>query len=312
MAIAASGAAKLRLDGILLVNGMSMDGARVIVVSADAEPKVITEALDRFTLDLDLQAEYLISFERPGCVSKELRFSTKVPEDRMGSGGFFFPFQVTLAAPGNGRHYEYAGPVGFIHYVKEINAFGYDTDYRVARNEALAERLELVRRTLELPAPGTAAPVPASTPAGNPVSARKDIQREANVGPGSFATVASTVSEVAPKVHVIKTIANDVSRVPGKDEALSTEGGMHSGKNMQVQEGHQPLALAYEPPTPVESGDFTRDLELGKLHTTSIIRVRRGTQENEYRRVVSYYGGVTYFCNGHPCSEATYNLGVSR
>lgn len=302
----------MRLDGVLLVRGMSMDGARVIVVSADREPKVITDALDHFTLDLDLQAEYLISFERPGCVSKELRFSTLVPEDHLGTGSFFFPFQVTLFAPGNGRHYEYAGPVGYIHFVKEINAFGYDTDYRVAKDESLSKRLDLVRKTLGMLAVGGAVQVGGAEPDISPLPAGKDMQRGGDGGTSRFATMAPIASEVAPMVHVLKARDNEPLPATIKEQAISPKEGMEGGQPGEHQEARPPLAWMDESGGPVEGNDFSRELEMGKLHLTTIVKVRRGVQEVEYRRVVSYYGGVTYFCNGLPCSETTYNLGVAR
>jgi hypothetical protein len=57
-----------------------MAGAKVILVSDAGEEQVITHGLDRMVLQLDLQQSYLLSIERPGCISKQLVFNTTVPE----------------------------------------------------------------------------------------------------------------------------------------------------------------------------------------------------------------------------------------
>jgi hypothetical protein len=53
-------------------------------------------------LQLDLQQSYLLSIERPGCISKQLVFNTTVPSCCIRAEGYSFPFQVNLEAPPHG------------------------------------------------------------------------------------------------------------------------------------------------------------------------------------------------------------------
>ena len=312
--MAVLGSPNLHLDGILLVSGMSREGARVIVVSEDGASEVLTEGLARFTLDLDLQTEYLISFERPGCISKELRFSTKVPVGYPVGEGFYFPFQVTLAPPAAGLHYTYAGPVGYIHFDKDINAFGYDTDYRIANDEVLSKRLELVRTTLEPP------PIPVASPASMPVKSTATIPdwimelSEAISGQDHSGTLAPTVSQVAPKVHVLevpiaeKPIVDEPTR-PAMAERMDQAGG--SGPDA-AQIELPPSVPVYAMALASKDSYYSKDVEADGLRVITTITVKHGIQNDEFRKVVSYYGGTTYFCNGRTCSEWTYNRGVAR
>lgn len=309
----AMGAASLHLDGILLVKGMSMDSARVIVVSADAAPRVITEGLAHFTLELDLQGEYLISFERPGCVSKALQFNTRVPAGQLAGEGFYFPFQVTLAPPASGQHFAYAGPVGYIHFDPGLQAFGYDTDYRIAKNEVLTKRLELVHAQLERPALSEARPV---SPAGKvepPLPDRPNDRREEGDAPGRYHTLAPVVSEVAPKVHVL-----EVPDLPREALAEASKPKEAAQPVPEAQRAGTPpgegTSVPVQPQTMASldrGGHYSKSVEADQLHVITTITFDKDGSRMEYRRVVSYYGGTTYFCNGAACSEATYIQGIS-
>lgn len=291
----------LRLDGKLIVKGMPMEGARVIVVSHDKEPEVLTGNLSHFTLTLDLHKDYLLSFERPGCMSKQLQFSTKLPTGAV-VRVFDFPFQVTLEAALPGGHMEYAGPVGYIQYDGRLNDFGYNTDYRVQQDAVLSERLEKARgelRATSLSGGGnpvalasTAAPAVAGKPV-PPVEAR----RSAPVA-GKEQT-APSVRLTPPMVHVLdRTEPRNPARkaeevqpapVPPPEPSVVNDG--------PVDDGRSALGLASE-------------VQVDPLHVTTIVTRVDGDRKVEYRRVASYYGSVTYFCNGRPCSAEVYYKGV--
>ncbi|MBK6891747.1 MAG: hypothetical protein IPH00_01045 [Flavobacteriales bacterium] len=300
----------LDLDGILMIRGMSMAGARVIIVTPDEEPRTLTTGLAHFSLHLKLNTDYLLSFERPGCVSKQLQFNTAVPDGYPVGEGFYFPFQVTLEPMPKGQEFAYAGPVGLIHFDQYINAFGYDTDYRVTKNEVLAKRLELARTGLEQqaePVRGEAAvPMPGSS--GN--LSGKGV--EAPDTPHDV--LAPVVSRTAPRVHVLEMPKERLEPVPAHSASLHVA----LDEFRPSRPGPELLALGAAPAknelnAPVAmSSDRWKVVHADRLHVITSIKVQEKDREVEYRRVVSYYGGITFFRDGFPCSEKTYEDGSAR
>lgn len=309
------GSAQLHLDGILIVNGLPLEGSRVIMIAKDGEAQVLTEGLSHFTLRLDLQKDYLVSFERPGCVSKQLRFNTNVPAENLSPDGFRFPFQVTLEPAPEGQRMEYAGPVGYIHFDGKLNDFSYSTDYRMLKDDFLAKELELIQTKLmsEVPSASPVAPHPAHD-AGLTASMRKPVMAEAIKPVRAQDMVAPVVSRTPPMVHVLAT-ATAPSPVSLNDIEPGTPHTAH------------PLSLALSEPARTEAVVMKRlaepldveavpvvekEVQVDSLRVTTIIRLHRGMTTDEYRRVVSYYGGTTYFCNGYACSADTFQRGVNR
>lgn len=302
--------AGLNLDGIMMIRGMSMAGARVIIITGQGTPRVLTRDLDHFSLRLDLGTEYLLSFERPGCVSKQLRFNTSVPSGYPVEDGFYFPFQVTLEPLPEGQRFTYAGPVGSIHFDKYINAFGYDTDYRIAKDEVLSKRLDLARTELERDAARDPGPevVPSS-------GSSASLVTKTPVPSGSpYELIAPTVSRTAPLVHVLETPVERMDALPSDEKPL------YVAQDEIRPIGPGPELLA-QGPAPGKQGlqasaamPFQRwkDVRADRLHVITTIMVQEEEREVEYRRVVSYYGGITYFRDGMPCSEMIYQKGIDH
>lgn len=305
-------AAGLHLDGMLLVQGQSLEGARVIIVGHGKEPLVLTRSLAHFNLELELNSEYLFSFERPGCITKQLRFNTEVPQS---GDDYYFPFQVTLAPPPQGQSFTYAGPVGHIRYDRRLEDFAYDTDYRTVRNEKLEKQVELARLALRDAGMDRSAPV-------SPVSLlqtgkeRRPVRHGDMDGgqSGFFGTRAGTVSQMAPLVHVVEHIQRTTPAL----------GLIEPHEAMVAETPQMGTVLAAAPPpkhTTTADGLFaqrktsrnkTTEVLVSKLHVITIVRVHADGQQEEYRRVASYYGGVAYFKNGTPCTEALYRRELAR
>jgi hypothetical protein len=306
----AFGTAQLQLDGLLIVKGLPLEGSQVIVITREGEAQVLTKGLSRFTLHLDLQKDYLVSFERPGCVSKQLRFNTNVPAENLNPEGFRFPFQVTLEPAPEGQRMEYAGPVGYIHFDAKLNDFSYSTDYRMLKDDFLAEKLERIQTKLK----SMVHPVPpvAPGPAMDEGLTASTRQKQLVKPPVNTDMIAPMVSRTPPMVHVLDTSAvpspppksrldpppaghrvSPASPAPDHSEAVATKGASepwHLGKVIAVE----------------------KEVQVDSLHVITIIRFQKGTSTDEYRRVVSYYGGTTYFKNGQACSEDTFQRSVAR
>jgi hypothetical protein len=116
-------AGTLMLDGKLDVEEGDLSGAIISVYKDDAPMQEITEGLRHFALELELGHTYLLSFAKPGCVTKELLLDAHTPEHHARSY-FSFLFQVTLKA--GKADYAYDAPVAIIHFDADEQGFNYD------------------------------------------------------------------------------------------------------------------------------------------------------------------------------------------
>lgn len=303
-----AGPEALLVDVKVIVKGLPMEGARVIVVSKDTEQQVVDDNLSHFRLELGLQKDYLFSFERPGCMSKQLRFNTAVPPDRLSPRGYSFPFQVTLEPIPSGQRMEYAGPVGYIHFDEATGNFGYSTDYRIQRDAVMEERLESVRAKLDVPT--AVARATRSGKNGGPEKMAVLRPRAEGTAPQGLhlgEQMAPTVGRVAPKVHVLATMDDPVQGPsPGPGETSAGAAVRAWARQAHPQEG-----VAVDGPSASRGGvRIESEVKVERLHVTTIVTRQDGLMRTEYRRVASYYGGITYFRDGRPCSAEVYEQGI--
>jgi hypothetical protein len=87
---------RFTVNGRLKIDGGDLAGARAVVYKNGEKDRTITANLSKFALDLDLNANYVISFEKDGYVAKKLSFNTKVPADAVTKGFTPFEFAVSL------------------------------------------------------------------------------------------------------------------------------------------------------------------------------------------------------------------------
>lgn len=138
---------KFTVNGRMKVEGGSMEGARAVVYKDGVKERTITASLAKFTLDLGLNANYVISFERDGFVSKKISFNTHVPADAVANGFTPFDFAVSLF-----KQYDdvnivvFNQPVGVIRYEPSVGDFDYDTDYTKSIQSQLNEVVEQVEK----------------------------------------------------------------------------------------------------------------------------------------------------------------------
>lgn len=84
----------------------------------------------KFSLSLKLNCDYIISFNKPGYVTKKIQVTTNIPADRALQGLYPFPFDVYLFKQYDGVNIiVFNQPVGKISYNRDMDEFDYDTDY---------------------------------------------------------------------------------------------------------------------------------------------------------------------------------------
>lgn len=284
--ILSADATVLHLDGELRVRGGSLAEAKVIVIPEHGAPWLVDQDLAHFSVKLELQGKYLLSFEHRGSVSKQLLFDTTVPQAQVRLEGYRFPFEVTLEPTPFGEAMEYAGPVGSIHYDPSIRDFGYRTDYRIAKNVQLEQRL-LTART-DLARTGSAGR--------SPLNKAEVADRRPREVLGPNEVLAGTASRMPPLVHVLKT-PDTVAELPGpavEEPPAPTVGEAHLAKEELAEAG--PFAHA--------------EVTVGERYVSTDVLVKENGRVVAYRRVVKFYGAVTYFRDGRPCSPEVYRQGI--
>lgn len=141
------GQGKFTLNGRMKIEGSDLSGARAVIYKNGEKDRTVTTNLNKFTLELDLNENYVISFEKPGFVAKKLSFNTRVPADAVTKGFTPFEFAVSLF-----KQYDdinivvFNQPVGVIRYESGLGDFDYDTDYTKSIQSQLQQVLAEVEK----------------------------------------------------------------------------------------------------------------------------------------------------------------------
>ncbi|MBL7937993.1 MAG: hypothetical protein JNL43_01425 [Flavobacteriales bacterium] len=139
------GQGRFTVNGRMKIEGSDLSGARAVVYKNGSKERSITSNLNKFSLDLDLNAEYVVSFEKDGYVAKKVSFNTKAPAEAIANGFTPFDFAVSLF-----KQYDdinivvFNQPVGMIRYDDQTGDFDYDTDYTKSIQSQLQQVLAQV------------------------------------------------------------------------------------------------------------------------------------------------------------------------
>lgn len=138
------------INGRVKVESGSLDGTRVVVYKDGVKQRVVTNSLSKFSIDLDLNTNYVLSFEKEGFVTKKLNFDTHAPAEAVANGFTPFEFAVSLFEQYEGVNtVVFNQPVGMIRFDKNADDFDYDTDYTKSIQSALQATLEEVAKRQE-------------------------------------------------------------------------------------------------------------------------------------------------------------------
>lgn len=147
VALAQGGVGKFTVNGRLKIDGGDLAGARVVVYHNGAKEHTITTDLHRFSLELSLNSNYVLSFEKDGFVAKKLQFDTKLPASATAQEHAPFEFAVSLF-----KQYDdvnivaFNQPVGKIRYEPSVEDFDYDTDYTKSIQSQLQQAMAEVEK----------------------------------------------------------------------------------------------------------------------------------------------------------------------
>lgn len=138
---------RFTVNGRMKIEGSDLSGARAVVYKNGVKERTITSNLTKFAMELELNASYIVSFEKDGYVSKKLSFNTSVPAEASGKSFTPFDFAVSLF-----KQYDdinlvvFNQPVGVIRYEASLGDFDYDTDYTKSIQSQLQDAVTQVER----------------------------------------------------------------------------------------------------------------------------------------------------------------------
>lgn len=336
VATAASAQGRFVINGKLKVEGGGLDGCRMVVYKEGVKHRTVSSDLNKFSLELDLNSNYVLSFEKNGFVTKKLSFNTQIPTGAPQSGFTPFEFVVSLFKQYDGMNtVVFNQPVGMIRYDEKLSDFDYDTDYTKSIQSALDEAQAAVEEKQKAEAAATAqeakrkeqeakeqakaaaraakdaeakakAQAKAAEKAKEPEKQAKveqPVQPPTPVSPPPQAPVAARRKQEKP-AHVRKLIRDPVA---GSDGRAQTEPRINSEPSpVQAAAAH----ASSEPRPKFEATPSVRirhqDVIVEPNQVITVVRMQENDVVTEYRKVIRKYSGTFYFKDGKSCSQHTY------
>jgi hypothetical protein len=156
------------------VESGNLDNALITITKDGRADRVIDPNKGKYSVDLDLGAEYALVFTKMGYVTKTVIIDTHVPNGREKEDFAKFTATVELAKQPEDEVITYSQPVGRIKYSMQNGDFDFDKDY-TATAEAMIKKAEA--NPTPKPKPPTPAPriEPKPPPPPPPVEPSKPI-----------------------------------------------------------------------------------------------------------------------------------------
>jgi len=207
--------AKFKIDG-----GGSLSDA-YMVLQRDGQDIETLPGQSSYTLNLEIGADYILSFNKPGYINKKININTRVDdEERVEQGFESYPFTVVLIKQYEGVNIVvFNQPVAKITYSKKYDDFDYDTDYTKSIQSAIQKAEEELKRAEKEFKKNPPKPAVDSTLAKN-----KTKQPDENSKPKQTVKPQENVNTktVADKTAENKTTDKSVPAVPVTEDKKET------------------------------------------------------------------------------------------
>lgn len=146
----------------------------VITITKNGAPfRVIDPNGGKYTVDLDLGAEFLFTCTKMGYISKSVVVDTHVPKGREENDFTKFLAEVELEKQPEDQEVKYSQPVGRIKFDASTDDFGFDKDYTAVATEmqkkAKANPIPKPKPPAPNPRPVTETKPPPPTPPSKPI-----------------------------------------------------------------------------------------------------------------------------------------------
>jgi hypothetical protein len=138
-----------------------LENSLITITKGGATYRVIDPSKGKYNVDLDLNAEFTMTFTKPGHITKAIVVDTHVPKDREQSEFAKFEAIVELFKQPEDEIITYSQPVGKISYSFNGGDFDFDHDYTATAQAQIKKDEEHPKPA---PKPPTPAPRPVTTP----------------------------------------------------------------------------------------------------------------------------------------------------
>ena len=216
--------AKFKIDG-----GGSLSDA-YMVLQRDGQSIETLPGQSAYTLNLEIGADYILSFNKPGYITKKININTTgADEERIDQGFESYPFTVVLMKQYDGVNIViFNQPVAKITYSKKYDEFDYDTDYTKSIQSAIQKAEEDLKKAEKEFKKNPPKPAVDSTLVANKTKTEeKKAQKEKpKTEPPKETVTVKEKSKVEEKNNESKTTNKSATANGGQDQPLkSTQGG---------------------------------------------------------------------------------------
>ena len=145
-----------------------LENSLITITKNGAPYRVIDPSKAKYSIDLELGAEYILTFTKPGHITKSVVVDSHVPNGREKEDFGKFSADVGLAMQPEDQEITYSQPVGRIKYSNERGDFDFDKDYTATAKEMQKKAEDNPKPKPKPPTPNPR-PVPPVTPPPPPV-----------------------------------------------------------------------------------------------------------------------------------------------
>lgn len=216
--------AKFKIDG-----GGSLSDA-YMVLQRDGQSIETLPGQSAYTLNLEIGADYILSFNKPGYITKKININTSgADEERIDQGFESYPFTVVLMKQYDGVNIViFNQPVAKITYSKKYDEFDYDTDYTKSIQSAIQKAEEDLKKAEKEFKKNPPKPAVDSTLVANKTKTeeKKAQQEKPKTEPQKEPVAVKEKSKVEDAKNESKTTNKSATANGGQDQPLKpTQGG---------------------------------------------------------------------------------------
>ncbi len=138
---------RLKTPVKIKVEDGNFDEVSVVMKNNTTGESTTLPGISKLDLELKINCDYVISFSKPGYITKRIALNTTAPADRIQQGFYPFNYEVILFKQYDGVNIViFNQPVGKISYNRLIDDFDYDTDYTKQIQSALKAAEEEIKQ----------------------------------------------------------------------------------------------------------------------------------------------------------------------
>lgn len=128
----------------------SLSGSYMVLENLTTNEKQTLKGQSKFNVNVKYNCDYILSFSKPGYITKKIQVNTNVPADRIEQGFYPVTFEVILFKQYEGMNIViFNQPVSKYKFSKLLDDFNYDTDYTKQIQSALKNAEEELKQKKE-------------------------------------------------------------------------------------------------------------------------------------------------------------------